>query len=328
MLSDRPPAECGTCRYKDSIGATSVRLIASDLAAQLGIDWRDGPRLVSHDINLSNLCNIRCTTCDSSNSTRWISDEMRLGWAPRGGGCHRDSGWELSERQAATARRLEFCGGEPMLHQDRIIRAIGAVARHGNLDGLTVDITTNCMVRPSDELLDLMASAGRVHINLSVDGYGDLNDYIRFGSSWPKVASTVDLLDGRLGRRPEVYMAVNTVYSVFNANAMAPIWDWLRGYAWQGNTHNIIICLGPEWADARMLPWEHRAALAEMYRDLVDSYPERRGVIGEIVNHLSDGTEVGPLDEHLRTIAAVDAVRRSSLAASNPIIAGMLGMTP
>lgn len=327
MLAGEPPAECGGCRYKDSIGATSVRLIASDLALQLGIDWRDGPELVSHDINLSNVCNIKCTTCDSSNSTKWISDERRLGWSPRGGGRLRDSGWVLSDAQAATAARLEFCGGEPMLHQGQIISALELVAREGDISGLTVDITTNCMVEPCGELLDLLASVRRVHANLSIDGRGELNDYIRFGSRWDRVASIVDLLDSRLGGLPGTYMAVNTVYSLFNANAMPPIWDWLRGYEWRGNTHNIIICLGPEWADARILPSVHRAELALMYRDLAADYPERRGVIHEISNHLDGDGDGVPLGDHLRAIASVDAVRGSSLPLANPGIARMLGIT-
>lgn len=327
MLNNTPPQQCGLCVQKDAINAYSVRSLGWDIAKQLDVDWQQGARLRSQDVNFSNLCNIKCRTCSSTLSTKWISDEQRLGMTPRGGGGHHESGWQLDDHTADTISKLEFTGGEPLLHQDQIISALEKVSDKGRLPGLTVDVTTNGMVWPSDRLLDLMARSKRVFFNVSIDAYGGLNDYIRSDSRWGDICATVEHIDGRIGGMPNVWMCVSTVYSLLNANAMIDLWTWLRRWRWQGNNQGIIICYGPEWFDARILPHGFKRLLIERYEDARPMFPERIGMIDAICAHLSQ--EVENRDMLWKTMLDVsmklDDLRHIDLRDCNPELAEVIG---
>jgi len=326
MVDNDPPAQCRICVSKDEVGSLSVRRLGWEIAEQLGIDWQAEPTLVSQDVNLSNLCNIKCRSCSSILSTKWIADEKRLGTTPGGGGRHTDSGWHMTAAAADTIRKLEFCGGEPMLHQDRILDALGMVSSRGRLHEITIDITTNGMVPPSPDLLRLISGTKRAYVNVSIDGHGSLNDYIRSDSDWDTISGVVSTMDAAIGTLPNVYMGISTVLSVLNANAMEDLWVWLRQWVWNGNTHGMIICYGPEWLDARILPRGFRDMLVRRYRDLRPSYPERHDMIDAITRHLSqDVPDADALWETmLRRNSDLDALRSTDIGLCNQELAGIM----
>lgn len=327
MLAHDPPRQCRICVQKDAIKNDSVRVLGWEIAKQLGMDHRQGPVLLSQDVNFSNLCNIKCRTCSSVLSTKWIADEQRLHMVPMGGGRHTKTGWRMTSDDAGTIRKLEFTGGEPLLHQGDIIHALGMIAERDRLGEVIIDITTNGMVEPGDELMDLLRRARRLYLNVSVDGEGRLNEYIRSDSDWDTMQRVVGRFDSVLGRLPNVYMMASTVYSVLNSNAMEGIWKWLRTWAWQGNTNGLIICYGPEIYDARILPSDYKRTLIDRYLGMRGMYPEREHMINGITSHLSQELEGSAL--LLRKLrdrnAALDAIRGADLRSCNPELADVLG---
>lgn len=327
MLAHDPPRQCRICVQKDAIKNDSVRVLGWEIAKQLGVDHRHGPVLVSQDVNFSNLCNIKCRTCSSVLSTKWIADEQRLGMVPNGGGRHTETGWRMTPDDAGTIRKLEFTGGEPLLHQDDIIQALGMIAQRDRLGEVIIDITTNGMVEPRDELLRLLSGAKRLYLNVSIDGEGRLNEYIRSDSDWDAIQRVVGRFDRHLGRLPNVYMMASTVYSVLNSNAMEGIWQWLRTWTWQGNTNGLIICYGPEIYDARILPYDYKRTLVDRYLGMLDRYPEREHMINVIASHLSQELpESAELRRKLRDRnTALDAIRGMDLRSCNPELCDVLG---
>jgi Radical SAM superfamily/4Fe-4S single cluster domain len=202
-------------------------------------DWQKGITFL--EINTSNICTLQCRHCDGYFSHRWA----RVQGMPT----HKaDSALLLDSLRGVDLshlKRVAFKGGEPLINPDLV-----AVLRHldsiGRLEHVTVRITTNGTVAP-EEPLALLRKARGCEIGISVDGFGDVQTYIRHG------ASSVD----KIARFVEVYASIPRVrfgvivsvmaYNVFSLPAIAAWWRALAGYR-----------LGNKWIQ-RWRRWRGRA---------------------------------------------------------------------
>lgn len=317
--------ECAACASREAAGNKSWRMIAKDLAEDIGVSHLDPPSVVSMEVNLSNICNLRCRTCDGRHSSKWLADEQRLGfdWRPRHG--KRISGWKLDDDAASTIRRLEFLGGEPLLHQDEIASNIEKVP---DLTRLHVDITTNGTIPLSDRLRDLMIGCSQVDINVSVDGFGELNDYIRTDSRWADVLSAITFFGDMARHHANINVSMVSLVSVLNVNLIHDLWQW---YTDSGIADIPLIasipCYGPECYDARNLPGDYKATLT----DRLMSVPYRSQRVAELVSgvvgYLNQDGELS-FEEMRRSFARIngvlDADRGVSLETVNPEIYRLL----
>lgn len=183
MVDHDPPSNCENCRRNESLGSRGVRDDSFWIADVLDLDVKSPPLLRSQEVDISNLCNLRCRMCDPSRSSRWIADARRLGMPDQG---IMDSGWTLSDEDAANTRYLRFLGGEPMLHQDRILDALAdrydalieTMPRHRHV----LTAISNClrMEKPpdrTDRLRRFAAFDQRLEVSRRVP-FGDVNPEI------------------------------------------------------------------------------------------------------------------------------------------------------
>ena len=186
-----PHERCQKCLRNEQIKGRSHRTYGFSIAELLQIDFNSSPVLRSEEINLSNVCNIKCRSCNQERSTKWIPDAVALGEDPVG---LLNSSWELTQTQAKNIKRLQFLGGEPLLHQDEIIRSLHCIKEHGDITNLIFFINSNITVSISNELLELMKMMKKVNIACSIDGVGTLNDYIRSDSTWQLVRDNLTII--------------------------------------------------------------------------------------------------------------------------------------
>jgi molybdenum cofactor biosynthesis enzyme MoaA len=314
-------SECGACVAREAGGNKSWRMIAKDLADDIGVDAGDRPRVISMEVNLSNICNLRCRTCDGRHSSKWLADEQRLGfdWRPRYG--KRVSGWVLDDDAALTVRRLEFLGGEPMLHQDEIACNIEKVP---DLSRLHIDITTNGTVPMSDRMRKLLMRCSQVDINVSVDGLGRLNDYIRTDSHWDTVVSTIADLGEMARCNGNINLSMVSLVSVLNVNLIHELWQWyVDSDLVDEPLISCIPCFGPECYDARNLPRVYRSSLADRLLSLRIDNQRVSDLISGVVGYISQDGDL-PFDAMRKSFSylngVLDADRGTSLESVNPEI--------
>ena len=219
------PKPCMRCHANDMLGTKSSRQVAQNLSDFLKIDLNSPPLLVSHGVNLSNVCNLACRTCNSSRSTRWIADELVLGEKPAG---VLKSGWHLTPEQAAVVRNIEFLGGEPLLHQEEIKNCLQLIKEVGCIETLFISLTSNCTVPLQDELVELASQCEAFHVGCSVDGYEKLNDYIRWPSRWADVVKNLDAIADMASKNNKITFAVYITISLHNINSFMDVVTWLK----------------------------------------------------------------------------------------------------
>jgi hypothetical protein len=150
------------------------------------------PRLEFLEVGFGNYCNMACLTCNSNLSTTWHDDELKLNSMLS----EKDSNlkrivypkldnlqFKLSKQSLLTVNLVKFTGGEPMINPE-FVKFIDQICEQGKPEQVSLEIYTNCSYIPSARLLANLNRFKKIYLNLSIDGYGSLNDYIRYPSIW------------------------------------------------------------------------------------------------------------------------------------------------
>ena len=219
---------------------------------------------LSIDVRFGNLCNLRCQICNPHNSSQIERDDAVVArWndvrshRPE---TNRFGGEEWFKAPAFEAELAEFGGeirhinlggGEPSISKPAQ-RWLEHLIETGRASQIEIYISTN-MTNVNPRFFDLVAQFKRAHVYPSIDGFGPLNDYLRYPSKWHVVERNIE----RLRASPNIEIAIAPVISAYNALSIAHLFDWADGlgfdiYAYRVRAVDAIDCaLIPE--DARQL---------------------------------------------------------------------------
>jgi hypothetical protein len=204
MLSGEKVAGCKKCYQEEEFDYNNIyknsRKKVVSMRAKVNRSWN---RENDHDlaqrklkyleVALGNYCNLKCRTCNGSLSTTWYDDDNKLEPYYKDRKKHKSivnvvKEWTVEE--FSNIEEIKFTGGEPMLHPN-FIKILDLILSTGREDLIKLDIFTNASWVPTDKILDRLKQFNKVVINLSVDGIGIVNDYIRAPSEWNTVDTSV-----------------------------------------------------------------------------------------------------------------------------------------
>ncbi|MGZ3722403.1 MAG: twitch domain-containing radical SAM protein, partial [Bdellovibrionales bacterium] len=202
LLSGEWPEICGRCKVTEEIGGVSRRVdenrhfasLTGKLLESTAPDGTIPVEVKSADYRLGNLCNLACRMCNPCSSTPWLkySQAFAKGSQPF-------SAEELAEfarmnwyespkfiayvkTQLPSLEHLHFAGGEPLINpqMEPLLRQCVDL---GVAKNITLTYNTN-LTKISDEIKALWPEFKAVHLYISIDAFGKLNDYIRHPSRW------------------------------------------------------------------------------------------------------------------------------------------------
>jgi len=224
VLNDERPAECAPCFALEDQGVESLRqrhikgnipearinLYPSALD-QLREDFTMPFEFPTMEIKLNNLCNLKCRMCNPTDSTSWndwdqveefydkegnyISDNVRTLNLIRKPYLDKfednPNWWESFEKLLPYFRRVEFAGGEPLMDPQHF-RILDMLKPYGHqieikyaTNGTTLGISKGRTVH------DYWPHFRSVAVNVSIDGIGNVYDYIRGNGDWNNVVDNV-----------------------------------------------------------------------------------------------------------------------------------------
>jgi sulfatase maturation enzyme AslB (radical SAM superfamily) len=170
--------ECSMCWQQEAAGHRSLRQASEDFLPAI----TDQPRMLTLDYSLDHLCNLKCIMCSELASSSIMAEKIFLGLPVLPVTIKKDSvRLEFLDRHIESLQELKiYNSGEPFMSPlfepmiDMIIKK--------NPD-IKLMISTNA-TKVSDQILDKISQVKNLTLKVSIDGFKQVNDFIRFPSQW------------------------------------------------------------------------------------------------------------------------------------------------
>jgi len=203
MLSGEKLNECQACYTQEDIGIPSLReSLNNHFLDKIDFSY-DRPQFMYWDLRLSNLCNFKCRMCGSSLSSKWYQDEVDIfGQAPQDRALihvndySKKNIYEYIDQFIEEVEEVYFAGGEPLM-MDEHYMILEKLIEVGN---------TNCRIRYNTnfsmlkfkkwdvlELWKHFTKEDRMNVRIfaSLDAMGNVAEYARKGTDWPKIEQNI-----------------------------------------------------------------------------------------------------------------------------------------
>jgi len=317
------------------------------------------PKLEFLEVGFGNYCNLACLTCNSSLSTTWHTDELELNQVVNKN-IKRQVFKKLdnlkfvpNEETLRTLRVIKFTGGEPMINPE-FIKFIDLICEQGKPEQISLEIYTNCSYIPSPKLLENLARFEAVQLNLSIDAYGHVNDYVRYGSTWEgdakqTVSNAIDHWLAYGKQYENISIIMSTTLSVLSVLEIPKLMTWwMDKYKDSGNKITVFRsgllateydgffklqpAHDPSYINLNILPAEYYNKVldwVEEYRNnFTLNYPDLEGIpecisasllkLTQIINKAKGNAEEAT--NLLNYLSNIDSIRKNSCEASIPEI--------
>ena len=224
VINGQRPPECSPCFKLEDQGVESLRQrhiagkipearvnLYPNALENLGADYKMPFEIATMELKLNNLCNLKCRMCHPMDSTSWndwdevkefyykekniiatIVDELNLQKKPYLDKFEDNHHWWSSlEKLLPYFRRVEFAGGEPLMDPQHY-RILDMLKPYGHQ--IEIKYATNLTtlgISKGRTVHDYWPYFRSVAVNVSLDGIGDVYNYIRGNSDWNQVVTNI-----------------------------------------------------------------------------------------------------------------------------------------
>ena len=285
MLDNTPVKQCEGCYKLDNTGGGSDRQTHNKHFRPRSDDW-------DLDVNYGNtlkypdwidlrpgrFCNLGCRMCFVAVSST-VADEHKAhpelteitgeSWFDIDEWIDDSKLYESIQKIIPVIKTIKLAGGEP-LFMPGVIKLLKWCVDTGNTH-LHLDITTNG-TRTQGKVTNWLKKFHRVDIQLSIDGIGYANDYIRHRSDWEQINAAYQTYS----QLPNVFVNILATVQAYNAFELTNIINYWK----QHDAKNNLIFNFVDWPRDMVidiLPYEDRLEIANNILDRVmDLSPEKK----------------------------------------------------
>jgi MoaA/NifB/PqqE/SkfB family radical SAM enzyme len=270
--------------------------------------------LNSLELRLGNHCNLKCTMCWGYSSSRINAERLDIVkkygskmpvwlydmWYPAEYNISKiNMMWHENpqfldnfKKVAPTLKRLYVTGGEPS-----IIKANDDMINHlieiGNKE-CHVSFTTN-LTTWNINLYEKLSFFDKSEVQVSIDGYKESQEYIRYGSAWEDIETNFK----RLVELPDkVRIQIYNVFQIYNMFETYKLMKWLDSLSLKRHVSFWPILIDqPLHLRSNIIPWSLRDKAMELYREFYDystydnKYLDLHGAANRIISYLESDWE-------------------------------------
>ena len=236
LLEGRAIPECSDCWKQEARGYASKRQRDNQTYKQIfQALYKDlqtpADRFVEYYVRLGNHCNLRCTSCDDTVSSGWISENKKFNIAIATTSVEilddQHEVWSHMRDHAATIGAIEFVGGEPfMMCQDAQRDLFKFLVDTGHASHIRIKYNTNGTRLPTEQL-EYWNQFKAVEINVSADGTGDKFEYLRYPAVWHEVEQNIDFYKNlQSTSTPKLELTIMHTISIINIGYVKEMLDY------------------------------------------------------------------------------------------------------
>jgi hypothetical protein len=236
MMNGEVPPSCIKCFKEEAAGHNSKRMWETsywsqrvnvdDLIANTTEDGEVPPQLAYIDLRFGTKCQLACVMCSPHDSSGWIKDYKKIfpdvkneslketmQWQDKGStngssyNWHKQNPtfWKQFYEQIPNMQQIYFAGGESLIIEEHY-EILEECIRQGYAKDLELRYNSNGVEWRSD-LFDLWREFKLVRFHYSVDSIYDMNNYIRYPSTWSRTEEVFRILDTETSDNVEVTVA-------------------------------------------------------------------------------------------------------------------------
>jgi len=221
LLNNQRPKECLSCWSLEDRNLISKRQRDNELYQKVfnylyTKDSTQTKKFFEYYLRLGNYCNIRCTTCNDTFSTGWISELKKYGDKHLDANLISDEHeiWQQIKDNSAYTGAIEFIGGEPfMMLLDMQAQLLKSLIDSDDAKHITIKYNTNGTKIPT-ELIDLWKYFKKVELNISIDGVKERFEYLRYPATWKEVNKNINFYKNL--NLPNLIITLMHTLSIFN----------------------------------------------------------------------------------------------------------------
>lgn len=183
------------------------------------------------EITFGNKCNLKCVMCNGYNSTLYAKEQfdnqeitiqhyetmLSLDWFKD------PNEFEKLYPYINKVQRIHVLGGEPLLIEHEPV--LQKFIELGLSKNIILSYNSNLTVLPK-KVLDTWKEFKRVFLCVSVDGYGKLNEFIRYPMSWTKLEKNIDEVYNMA--IPNLEMQIHATFGTMNYLGFPELLAWIQ----------------------------------------------------------------------------------------------------
>ena len=191
------------------------------------------------DLRLGNTCNMQCVMCQPRESSRWLptarklsqlceDEELKDTWTSKSAidtsrfeWYRNPEFWSNLKTFLPHVKEVILAGGEPFLIKEQFA-FVKACCDMGEAGHIRLRYHTNGTVFP-EELSPYWEQFEHVHFYISIDGIGEVADYVRHPSDWDAIEANIRRFDG-LGENTHTTFHFTT--HALNVYRVPEVLDW------------------------------------------------------------------------------------------------------
>lgn len=305
LLNDEWPEPCVLCEEAYNNNRSSMRTAWNDILSDYDIEYTPyitTESLLETSITLDSICNSRCLTCGPGASTSWVQELSEYSEDSEYASilAYSDNGTYFSKEyvdqfieQCPNVKHLTLYGGEPTVSPNYIY-LLNRLVESGRSKEIALNTTTN-LTTITDEMMELWSQFKRASLNVSIDGIGKTNEYIRYPFKWEKVDRNLKRIIQAVKDRTVTSVGLSCTVSIFNildCIELVNYWCDVTKDLDHGCGVNFNRVTGPEYARLEMASKEFRQQMIprvlEVREKLADKAPMNAQVLDKLMDWMNE----------------------------------------
>ena len=256
MLEGTESTECQFCYDTERHGGESFRQSKNSMLDQM-ITMDEIKTMTSSDgtltdfkqrywdVRFSNVCNLSCRMCGPEYSHTWAKEVDETFNGKHIVKAQDSDEWDQIVQKYGPLDQLYdiyFAGGE-VLFQKEHWQMLDHLISIGKTDVMIMYVTNLTKLDyDSYKLLDYLPKFRNITFTVSMDGTGDLLEYIRWGAKWDQIVNNLSTLK----QLPNVNLRVNHVTMWYNVLALPDTLEFIFGNDYLQEPHQLDLYVAHE----------------------------------------------------------------------------------
>lgn len=362
MLAGKALPACKHCWQEEAAGIRSHRMNENNLwSKKLGREYLDeliastkedgslDQDVITLDLRLGNTCNVQCVMCRPTDSSKWVRDAQTIVDTVGAEEVKGDWLWKIQdynnnsfewaaddefwvdevEPLLPNMRHFIFAGGEPLYLKNHK-RFLKMCVESGHAEHIELRYHTNGTIMP-DDIIELWSHFKFVELMISIDGYGEMNKWLRYPTDWETVERTLDKVeaapDNIIGKVLLTVSAINIWYLPDFAQMLFDKQYKKIGAADHHGMYHPGILHYPQYMCAKVLPQDFKQRVTEKVQAFIEKYPDNVKVneLQNVINFMNSEDHSEKFEALNKYINAIDKMRKTSFAQAFPELQEMWG---